>query len=87
MIKKEINADLAQRYQTSDVKDILNTITFLDPRYKELPFLTTTEKEGINNVEMELIGMHMVTSEDNSIEQPDHGETKVLNLLLLKVLN
>ena len=31
--------------------------------------------------------MHMVTLEDNGIKQPDHGETKVLNLLLLKVLN
>ena len=27
MMKKEIKADLAQRYQASDVKDILNTVT------------------------------------------------------------
>ena len=67
LMKKEIKAHLAQRYQASDVKDILNTVTFLDPRYKELPFMTTTEKEEIlNHVEMELMGMHMVTLEDNS---------------------
>ena len=69
---------MAQRYQASDVKDILNTVTFLDLCYKELPFLTTPEKEGIlNNVEMELIGMHMVTLEYNSVEQPDPWETEM----------
>ena len=27
MMKKEIKADLAQQYQATDVKDILNTVT------------------------------------------------------------
>ena len=31
MMKKEIKGDLVQRYQVSSVKDILNTVTFLDP--------------------------------------------------------
>jgi len=36
MMKNEIKADLAQQYQASDIKDVLNTTTFLDPRYKDL---------------------------------------------------
>ena len=39
LMKKEIKTDLAQRYQASDVKETLNNVIFLDPRYKELPFL------------------------------------------------
>jgi len=57
---------LVQQYQTSDVKDTLSTATFLDPQYKELPFLSTTEKEEIlDEVESELISMHMVTEPDD----------------------
>jgi len=46
-MKNEIKADLAQRYQASDIKDVLNTTTFLDPWYKELPFLSTADKEDM----------------------------------------
>jgi len=53
---------LVKQYQTSDVKDILSAATFLDLQHKELPFLSTTEKEEIlEEVESELISMHMVT--------------------------
>ena len=57
-MKKEIKADLLQQYQTNDVKDIFNVATFLDPRYNELAFLSTTEKEEIlDNVESEPISI------------------------------
>jgi len=46
-MKNEIKADLAQRYQASDIKDVLNTTTFLDPWYKKLQFLSTADKEDI----------------------------------------
>ena len=69
--QKEIKGNLVQRYQVSDVKDILNT--FLDPRYKGLPFLTATEKEEIfDNVKNELIRMHMVTSDSSENNAMQH---------------
>jgi len=82
MMKNEIKADLAQRYQASDIKDVLNTTTFLDSRYKELPFLSTADKEDIyDNVKIELISMPLALPEtDQSTEcsqtQPDEDDSR-----------
>ena len=73
MMKKEIKSDLAQRYQTSDIKEVLNTTTFLDPRYKALPFLPAADREKIyDTVKDELTTM---LTEDRC---PDHSTERSL---------
>ena len=54
-MKKEIKLDLAARYLDPCIMVIINVTAFLDPRYKELPFLNRTEREEvIEQVEDEL---------------------------------
>ena len=47
---KEIKSDLAERYQSSELKTVLNVTTFLDPCYKELPFVTVTKRKYLNKL-------------------------------------
>ena len=54
-IKRVVKSDLSKRYQNDDVKVVMNITTFLDPRYKELPFLSAMEKKQvIEDVHVEL---------------------------------
>ena len=46
-MKEEIKSDLAGRYQSSEFKTVLNVTTFLDPRYKELPSVSDSDKEKV----------------------------------------
>ena len=46
-MKMAVKSDLSRRYQKDDVKDVMNRVTFLDPRYKELPFLSDGEKSQV----------------------------------------
>ena len=43
-VKQEIKKDLEDRYHKTTVERIINFATFLDPRYKELPFLDFCSK-------------------------------------------
>ena len=36
--------DLDERYQTPALQRLMNLATYLDPRYKELPFLSPSRK-------------------------------------------
>ena len=45
-VKLEIKRDLLERYSTPLVARILNTATFLEPRYKEFPFLDEPTKRN-----------------------------------------
>ena len=50
---------------------LLNIATFLDPRYKQLPFLSSVEKlEVIDQVEEELLSMDIDTP-SLSLEEPE----------------
>ena len=44
-MKKEIKLVLAGRYQSSELKTVLIVTTFLDPRYKALPFVSDSDKD------------------------------------------
>ena len=56
---KEIKSDLAGRYESSELKTVLNVTTFLDPRYKALPFISDSDKEKVlEQVEEELLDMY-----------------------------
>ena len=43
-VKQAIRSDLQGRYQNAAVWKIMNVTTFLDPRYKDLPFLDAISK-------------------------------------------
>ena len=70
-MKKEIKSDLAGRYQSSELKTVLNVTTFLDPRYKALPFVSDSNKEKVlEQVEEELLDMYSNhSSQDNESKE------------------
>ena len=64
-VKVEIKRDLQGRYSTPSVARILNIATFLDPRYKELPFLDDPSKRKIiDQVRDELLVMEEMEEEE-----------------------
>ena len=57
-VKAAIKKDLDERYQTPALQGLMNLATYLDPRYKELPFLSPSRKRiVVDQVEDELMGM------------------------------
>ena len=73
-VKKAIRNDLQERYQSAAVQRIMNVATFLDPHYKELPFLDVISKRRmIDDVEDELLGLeaevHGASEEATSTSQ------------------
>ena len=57
-VKEAIRRDLQARYQTAAMQKLMNVATYLDPRYKELPFLSYTSKRTvIDRVEDESLSM------------------------------
>ena len=57
-VKTAIKKDLEERYQTAALKRLMNVATYLDPRYKELPFLSpSSTRNVIDQVEDELLDM------------------------------
>ena len=63
-VKKAIRNDLQERYQSAAVQRIMNIATYLDPRYKELPFLDVISKRRmIDDVQDELLGLEAEVQE------------------------
>ena len=57
-VKRKIKHDLQQRYQDDSVKKLLDVSAFIDPRYKELPFLDADDRKLIiDKVEDELLAL------------------------------
>lgn len=57
-VKRKIKHDLQQRYQDDSVKKLLDVSAFIDPRYKELPFLDADDRKLIiDEVEDELLAL------------------------------
>ena len=57
-VKRKIKHDLQQRYQDDSVKKLLDVSAFIDPRYKELPFLDADYRKLITDeVEDELLAL------------------------------
>ena len=49
-LKEAVKKNLEQRYQSSEVSKLLDVACFLDPRFKELPFLSVTERSRLYNM-------------------------------------
>ena len=76
-VKQEIKKDLEDRYHNTTVKRIINFATFLDPRYKGLPFLDSFSKqEIIEQVEDELISLECDTMDQQMVAE-DEGEVAI----------
>ena len=59
----------------------MNVTTFLDPRYKELPFLNGTDrKEVIEQVEEELMAMMMYSTSEQDSQQKESKEDATTEL-------
>ena len=71
-VKQEIKKDLEDRYHKTTVERIINFATFLDPRYKELPFLDFCNKqEIIEQVEDELISLECDTMDQEMVAEEE----------------
>ena len=88
-MKKEIKSVLAGRYQ---LKTVLNVTTFLDPRYKALPFVSDSDKDKVlEQVKEELLDMysntaHKIMSQRRKQQQvalshPQRSQVKVTKVL------
>ena len=42
--------NLQQRYQDNETAKLLDKACFLDPRFKELPFLSVVERTALHNL-------------------------------------
>ena len=75
-VKLNIKRDLQERYSTPSVARIVNITTFLDSRYKELPFLDQlTRRRIIDEVQDELLVMEETEKEDPpEVEEVIEGE-------------
>ena len=76
-MKQEIKKDLEDRYHNTTVERIINFATFLDPRYKELPFLDSFSKQKIiDQVEDELISLECGTMDQQMVAE-EEGEVAI----------
>ena len=66
-IQEAVSSDLSTRYDDVSIKELLNVVTYLDPRYKSLPFLNAAEKTKILQ-DVESMVMNHVSEAEESTE-------------------
>ena len=49
-LKEAVKQNLQQRYQDTETAKLLDIACFLDPRFKELPFLSVVERTALHNL-------------------------------------
>ena len=72
-MKLEIKRDLQERYSTPSVAKILNIVTFLDPRYKELPFLDEPTRRNITDQ----VWGELLIMEEMEEDKPPRNEEEI----------
>ena len=74
-VKQSIKKDLQSRYTGAAIQKLLNVSAYLDPCYKELPFLDEVAKRQMkDDVEDELLAME--TTEDSQLTQDQAPPSK-----------
>ena len=73
-VKQEIKKDLEDRYHKITVERIINYVTFLDPRYKELD--SYSKQEIIEQVEDELISLECGNMDEEMVAE-EEGEVVI----------
>lgn len=75
-IKEVVSSDLSTRYDEGCIQQLLNVVTYLDPRYKNLPFLNESEKGKIlQDVEL-MIMDHLSAVENRDVEDRPSEEAE-----------
>ena len=82
-IKGHKKSDLSRRYQKDDVKNVMNRVTFLDPRYKELPFLSDREKSQVIKLCNFLSSEPDIESDIEAVDKPATKKPKISLMLQL----
>ena len=67
-IKEVVSSDLSTRYDEGCIQQLLNVVTYLDPRYKNLPFLNESEKGMVMD--------HVSVVEDRDVEERPSEEAE-----------
>ena len=79
-VKQTIRSDLQGRYQNAAVRKIMNVTIFLDPRYKDLPFLDAVSKRKMMNDELLMLEVDESTEnfkqEDTVCKETDEPPSK-----------
>ena len=76
-MKEAVSKDLSNRYQTDTLKNVVIVAAILDPRYKELPFLSSAEsKEIFDHLKQLLIDMHLPRYNEDSLEAASDERNK-----------
>lgn len=77
VIAKVLSSTYSQNSQVShEISTFLNIATFLDPRYKKLPFLSTQERSKVEN---NIIEEAKAILEKQSAEQPCHDDFSLVS--------
>ncbi|XP_071069550.1 E3 SUMO-protein ligase ZBED1-like isoform X2 [Dasypus novemcinctus] len=72
MAKEVISKELSGTYQESPEIDMfLNVVTFLDPRYKKLPFLSAFERQQVENRVVEEAKSLLDKTKDGAFQAPE----------------
>ena len=68
-IKEVVSSDLSMRYDESCIQQLLNVVTYLDPRYKNLPFLNESEKRRVLQDVKLMVMDHLSVVEEREVEE------------------
>ena len=69
-VKNAVRTDLESRYQNDKVKRMLRIATYLDPRFKTLPFVDTSERLEIKMAVVSELTSFIELKQGNSPESP-----------------
>ena len=67
-IKEAVSSDLSTRYNEDCIQQLLNVITYLDPRYKNLPYLNESEKRKVLQEVESMLMSHVSLVEARDLE-------------------
>ena len=67
--KEAVSSDLSTRYDEDCIQQLLNVVTHLDPRCKNLPFLNESEKRKVLQDVESMLMNHVSLVEDRDVEE------------------
>ena len=67
-IKEAVSSHLSTRYNEGCIHQRLNVVTYLDPRYKNLPYLNEREKREVLQEVESMLMSHVTLVEASDLE-------------------
>ena len=74
-IKGVIQKDIGQRYQGEEISTLLKVAMFLEPRFKEMPFLNRAEKQQVKEIVKFELQRFIEQTEELHVEDADAPAT------------